>query len=132
MSEASNGGGASPSDPVQPIHAPRCCRSTGSIAATSPPGLGSQVTLPSGSSRRSTGSRLATTTKSNRSAINRTPHLDCFLPSSIPCIDACIAGAGPRIRSCGREQPLLAHEGERQRAVARVPEQDDDAVALVV
>src|SRR3954454_5339675 len=132
MSEASNGGGASPSDPGQPIQAPRCRRSTGSIAATRPPGLGSHVTLPSGSSRRSTGSRLATTTKSNRSAINRTPHRRTRPRPSIPWIAACTAGQRSRSRSCGRQQALLPHQCERQRAVTGVGEQDDDAVGLVV
>jgi hypothetical protein len=45
---------------------------TGSRAVTSPPGLGRHTVSPSGPSTRSTGSRLATTTKS-RSAAEPSP-----------------------------------------------------------
>ena len=51
-------------DPARPTQAPRLRRSSGSNAVTNPPGLRFQVVLPSGSRSRSTGSRLATTTKS--------------------------------------------------------------------
>src|SRR6185312_1439442 len=55
---------SSPTTPGQPTHAPRRRRSSGSKAVTNPPGLRFQVVLPSGSRSRSTGRRLATTTKS--------------------------------------------------------------------
>ena len=50
--------------PDQPTHTPPASRMTGSSAVTSPPGLGRQLAPPSGPSDRSTGSLLATTTKS--------------------------------------------------------------------
>ncbi|SLH24185.1 Uncharacterised protein [Mycobacteroides abscessus subsp. abscessus] len=49
--------------PAQPTQAPLLLRSTGSNAVTRPPGLRFQRVLPSGRRSRSTGSRLATTTK---------------------------------------------------------------------
>ena len=59
----SKGPGAGPASPDQPIHTPLALRMTGSSALTSPPGLGRHSASPSGPSVRSTGSRLATTTK---------------------------------------------------------------------
>ena len=63
MSSVSNGSGASPGDPGQPIQAPPAARITGSRAVTRPPGLARHSGWPSGPSVRSTGSRLAATTK---------------------------------------------------------------------
>ena len=54
---------AGPASPDQPIHAPPASRITGSSAVTRPPGLRCHSVRPSGPSTRSTGSRLATTTK---------------------------------------------------------------------
>ena len=59
----SKGSGAGLASPGQPTQAPPAWRTTGSSAATSPPGLARHWIWPSGSSLRSTGSRLATTTK---------------------------------------------------------------------
>ena len=50
--------------PDQPIQAPSLARITGSIAVTSPPGERRQSTEPSSLTTRSTGSRLATMTRS--------------------------------------------------------------------
>ena len=54
---------SSSGEPGQPTQAPRCVRITGSKAVTSPPGEVRHSTDPSGFSNRSTGNRLATTTK---------------------------------------------------------------------
>ena len=62
MPSASNGPSAGPAEPGHPIHTPFAARMTGSSAVTSPPGLRRHSLVPSGSSTRSTGSRLAATT----------------------------------------------------------------------
>src|SRR5213592_4749456 len=61
---SSNGSTSEPVSPGQPIQAPLLARITGSSAETSPPGERRQLTSPSSSTTRSTGSRLATTTRS--------------------------------------------------------------------
>src|SRR2546427_12248678 len=66
MPLSSNGSSFSSGLPVQPIHAPWWPCITGASAVTSPPGLRRHAVLPSGISIRSTGSRLATTTKELR------------------------------------------------------------------
>ena len=53
-----------PVSPGQPIQAPWFARMTGSSAETRPPGERRHVVVPSASTTRSTGSRLATTTRS--------------------------------------------------------------------
>ena len=55
---------SSSADPGQPIHAPSLARITGSSAVTSPPGERRHDAEPSGRITRSTGSRLATITRS--------------------------------------------------------------------
>ncbi len=63
MPLVSNGSGASPGAPGQPIQAPPAALITGSSAVTRPPGLARHSGVRSGPSVRSTGSRLAATTK---------------------------------------------------------------------
>jgi hypothetical protein len=66
-----NGSMSSSGEPGQPTQAPRWVRITGSKAVTSPPGEVRHSTEPSGFSTRSTGSRLATTTKEARFVVRR-------------------------------------------------------------
>ncbi len=60
----SNGSRSWSVPPGQPIHTPWLARITGSMAVTRPPGEVRQPLDPSGSTTLSTGSRLATITRS--------------------------------------------------------------------
>src|SRR3712207_6594709 len=63
MSPSTNGSNSTSGTPGQPTQAPRRQRRNGSSAAPNPPGLDFHRCEPSGSCSKSTGSRLATTTK---------------------------------------------------------------------
>src|SRR5690625_4959131 len=64
MPSGSKGSGAASGTPGQATQAPSLAWRMDSRAVTSPPGLAFQCSVPSGSRTRSTGRRLATTTKS--------------------------------------------------------------------
>src|SRR3954468_16439670 len=90
MPSSSNGSGASPVPPAQPIQVPPCWVSTGCNAVTRPPGLVRHWRSPSGVLTSSTGRRLATTTKELRSAtLSAPPGRFCSHPSLL-----CVAARG--------------------------------------
>src|SRR5690349_8995180 len=106
-----NGSGASPASPAHPTQAPSRPFMTDSIAVTSPPGLVRHEELPSGSATRSTGSRLAATTRSKvlrllGTALTSTGLIGCVHPMRLPLAVARGAGlpSGHEDLGCGAPQ----------------------------
>src|SRR3954451_10139979 len=96
MPSSSNGSGASPVPPAQPIQVPPCWVSTGCSAVTRPPGLVRHWRSPSGEVTSSTGRRLATTTKELRSAtLSAPPGRFCSHPRAYCAWTGVAAGCHP-------------------------------------
>ena len=113
--------------PGQPIQAPLFARMTGSSAETSPPGERRQVASPSSSTTRSTGSRLATTT---RSADVRFFWLRLTPARPYPRYETPICDRTSSIWRISESVCCRRHEGAGQSSRAQAAVHLDDLVAV--